>query len=158
MTIRVAIQHKTTYDFDRFVNVAPHILRLQPAAHSRTKIHAYSLKVLPEKHYINVQQDPFGNFQTRLVFPEKTNKLEFYVEVIADMTVINPFDFFVESYAEAFPFAYTKELKKELDPYLQVTESCPLLDKWLSTVDRKSTPTNDFLVAINSRLARRRFH
>ncbi|RBP83128.1 transglutaminase family protein [Marinomonas rhizomae] len=153
MTIRVAIQHKTTYEFDRFINVAPHVLRLQPAAHSRTKIHAYSLKVLPETHFINVQQDPFGNFQTRLVFPEKTNKLEFYVEVIADMTVINPFDFFVESYAEEYPFAYDKALKKELDPYLQVTESCPLLDKWLSTVDRKNTPINDFLVAINSRLA-----
>jgi len=153
MTIRVAIQHKTTYEFDRFVNVAPHVLRLKPAAHSRTKIHAYSLKVLPETHFINVQQDPFGNFQTRLVFPEKTNKLEFYVEVIADMTVINPFDFFVESYAETFPFAYKKELKKELEPYLQVTESCPLLDKWLSTVDRKSVPINDFLVSINSRLA-----
>ena len=153
MTIRVAIQHKTTYEFDRFVNVAPHVLRLKPAAHSRTKIHAYSLKVLPETHFINVQQDPFGNFQTRLVFPEKTNKLEFYVEVIADMTVINPFDFFVESYAETFPFAYKKELKKELEPYLQVTESCPLLDKWLSTVDRKTVPINDFLVSINSRLA-----
>lgn len=153
MTIRVAIQHKTTYEFDRFVNVAPHVLRLQPAAHSRTKIHAYSLKVLPETHFVNVQQDPFGNFQTRLVFPEKTNKLEFYVEVIADMTVINPFDFFVESYAEEYPFAYDKALKKELEPYLQVTESCPLLDKWLSTVDRKNTPINDFLVAINSRLA-----
>ena len=153
MTIRVAIQHKTTYEFDRFVNVAPHVLRLKPAAHSRTKIHAYSLKVLPETHFINVQQDPFGNFQTRLVFPEKTNKLEFYVEVIADMTVINPFDFFVESYAETFPFAYKKEVKKELEPYLQVTESCPLLDKWLSTVDRKTVPINDFLVSINSRLA-----
>ncbi|MBD5769662.1 transglutaminase family protein [Marinomonas colpomeniae] len=153
MTIRVAIQHKTTYEFDRFVNVAPHVLRLQPAAHSRTKIHDYSLTVLPEKHFINVQQDPFGNFQTRLVFPEKTKKLEFMVEVIADMTVLNPFDFFVESYAEEFPFAYDKALKEELDPYLKVTESCPLLDKWLSTVDRKSTPTNDFLVAINSRLA-----
>jgi uncharacterized protein (DUF2126 family)/transglutaminase-like putative cysteine protease len=108
---------------------------------------------MPEKHFINVQQDPFGNFQTRLVFPEKTSRLEFFVEVIADMTVINPFDFFVESYAEAFPFTYTKELKKELDPYLKVTESCPLLDEWLSIVDRTSTPTNDFLVAINSRLA-----
>jgi len=153
VTIRIAIQHKTTYDFDRFINVAPHILRLQPAAHSRTKIHSYSLKVLPETHFINLQQDPFGNFQTRLVFPEKTNKLEFMVEVIADMTVINPFDFFVESYAENYPFAYDKALKKELDPYLQVTDSCPLLDKWLSAVDRKETPINDFLVAINSRLA-----
>ncbi|MEO9655955.1 transglutaminase family protein [Marinomonas sp.] len=153
MTIRVAIQHKTTYEFDRFINVAPHILRLRPAAHSRTKIHGYSLKVTPEDHFVNLQQDPFGNFQTRLVFPEKTNKLEFMVEVIADMTVINPFDFFVESYAEDYPFSYDKALKKELEPYLAVTESCPLLDKWLSTVDRKKTPINDFLVEINARLA-----
>ena len=153
MTIRVAIQHKTTYDFDRFINVAPHILRLQPAAHSRTKIHDYSLKVSPGEHFVNVQQDPFGNFQTRLVFPEKTNKLEFMVEVIADMTVINPFDFFVESYAETFPFSYEKSLKKELEPYLKVTETCPLLDEWLSTVERKKTPINDFLVDINYRLA-----
>ena len=153
MTIRVAIQHKTTYEFDRFINVAPHILRLRPAAHSRTKIHGYSLKVTPEDHFVNLQQDPFGNFQTRLVFPEKTNKLEFMVEVIADMTVINPFDFFVESYAEDYPFSYDKALKKELEPYLAVTESCPLLDKWLSSVDRKKTPINDFLVNINARLA-----
>ncbi|MBJ7537143.1 DUF2126 domain-containing protein [Marinomonas transparens] len=153
MTIKVAIQHKTTYDFDRFVDVAPHILRLRPAAHSRTKIHDYSLKVLPEQHFVNIQQDPFGNFQTRLVFPEKTNKLEFIVEVIADMTVINPFDFFVESYAENYPFKYDQALDKELEPYLKISESCPLLDEWLSTVDHTETPINDFLVAINSRLA-----
>lgn len=153
MTIRVAIQHTTTYEFDRFVNVAPHILRLRPAAHSRTKIHGYSLKVLPENHFINLQQDPFGNFQTRLVFPEKTKKLEFKVEVIADMTVINPFDFFVEKYAENFPFEYDKALKDELEPYLKASENDPLLDKWVKSIDRKKMPINDFLVALNMRLS-----
>ena len=153
MTIRVAIQHTTTYDFDRFVNVAPHILRLRPAPHSRTHIHGYSLKVTPEDHFINWQQDPYGNHQARLVFPEKTKKLEFSVEVIADMTVINPFDFFVEKYAEKFPFKYDKQLNEELEPYLKKTEDCAELQDWLKSVDLKETPIIDFLVALNTRLA-----
>lgn len=153
MTIRVAIQHKTTYEFDRSINVFPHILRLRPAPHSRTHIHGYSLKVKPDTHFINWQQDPFGNYQARLVFPEKTTKLEFEVEVIADMTVINPFDFFIEEYAEKFPFSYDATLQEELTPYLKVTEQCPELAQWLATVDRKPMPIVDFLVQLNSRLA-----
>lgn len=154
MTIRVAIQHKTTYDFDRFINVAPHILRLRPAPHSRTHIHGYSLKVTPEDHFINWQQDPFGNYQARLVFPEKVKRLEFAVEVIADMTVINPFDFFIEEYAENFPFAYDALLQEELAPYLKVTEHSPELDAWLDSVDcEEMVPIVTFLVQLNSRLA-----
>ena len=115
MTITVALQHKTYYDFDRPVNLSPHVVRLRPAPHSRTPIKAYSLKVEPEDHFINWQQDAYGNFQARLVFPEKTTRLAVEVEVIADMTVINPFDFFIEDYAEEFPFTYDKQLQKELD-------------------------------------------
>jgi transglutaminase-like putative cysteine protease len=95
MSIQVAIRHTTTYTFDRLVALSPHVVRLKPAAHSRTPILSYSLKVTPEKHFINWQQDPFGNYLARLVFPEKTGKLSIDVEVIADMTVINPFDFFL---------------------------------------------------------------
>ncbi|WP_316675599.1 transglutaminase family protein [uncultured Tolumonas sp.] len=153
MTIRVAIQHKTTYEFDRFINVSPHILRLRPAPHSRTHIHGYSLKVYPENHFINWQQDPFGNYQARLVFPEKTQKLEFEVEVIADMTVINPFDFFIEKYAETFPFDYDRALEDELAPYLKISEDGPELKKWLSDIIKTETPIVDFLVQLNSRLA-----
>ncbi|SUQ58052.1 Uncharacterized protein conserved in bacteria [Raoultella terrigena] len=154
MTIRVAIQHTTTYEFDRLINVAPHILRLRPAPHSRTHIHGYSLKVTPEDHFINWQQDPFGNYQARLVFPEKTKRLEFAVEVIADMTVINPFDFFIEEYAEHFPFAYDSLMQEELAPYLKVTEQSPELDAWLDTVDcEEMVHIVTFLVQLNSRLA-----
>ncbi|MGX9419333.1 transglutaminase family protein [Vibrio sp. WJH972] len=154
MTIRVALQHKTFYEFDRPVNVSPHILRLRPAPHSRTHIHGYSLKVTPEDHFINWQQDPFGNYQARLVFPEKTTKMSFEVEVIADMTVINPFDFFIEEYAEKFPFKYDKVLKGELLPYLDLSDSCELLDEWLKTIDlEKEIGIADFLVELNSRLA-----
>ena len=149
MAIRVAIQHKTTYTFDRLVEVAPHVLRLRPAPHSRTKIHGYSLKVTPEHHFLNWQQDPFGNYLARLVFLEKTKKLSFEVEVIAEMTVINPFDFFLEKSAETFPFTYDEQLKKELLPYLSIEDKGPLLMKWLSEVKQLPERTIDVWVYLN---------
>ncbi|MGB0732203.1 MAG: DUF2126 domain-containing protein, partial [Pontibacterium sp.] len=156
MTIRVALHHKTKYKFDRLVNLSPHILRLRPAPHSRTHIHGYSLRVTPEDHFLNWQQDPYGNYQARLVFPEKTKELSIEVEVIADMTVINPFDFFVEEYAEKFPFDYDKQLDKELQPYLEVTDKGPLLSSYVNKIRKdlgdKKVPINDFLVSINQNL------
>ncbi len=154
MAIRVAINHKTTYQYDRFVSLSPHIFRLRPAVHSRTHIEAYSFKVIPQNHFINWQQDPFGNYQARVVFPEKTNELSIEVEVIANMTVINPFDFFVEDYAEKFPFVYKDQLKGELIPYLEIKENGPLLNQWLEGIDTGSKNINDFLVYINQKLNR----
>ena len=136
MAIRVAINHKTEYRFDRPVGVSPHVVRLRPAPHTRTPIESYSLKVLPEKHFINWQQDPFGNYLARLVFPEPVESLCFEVDLVADIVVINPFDFFVEKYAEHYPFRYPPELKKQLAPYLEITEDGPRLREWLTGVDR----------------------
>lgn len=152
MTIRVAIHHKTSYEFDRTVNIFPHVLRLRPAPHSRTPISSYTLKVEPEDHFINWQQDPFGNYQARLVFPERTKKLSFEVEVIADMTAYNPFDFFLEEYADKFPFSYEKQLQKELVPYLEKCELTPKLKKWLDSVPREPLRIIDFLVMLITRL------
>lgn len=152
MAIRIALQHKTTYDFDRDVNISPHIVRLRPAPHSRTPICSYSFKVEPAEHFINWQQDPFGNYQARLLFPKKTRRLSFEVEVIADMTAYNPFDYFIESYAEKFPFKYDDDLKRSLKPYL-MTHSEKLLEDWLRKIfPRRKMPMNDFLVMINQRL------
>ncbi|WP_027390730.1 DUF2126 domain-containing protein [Chrysiogenes arsenatis] len=151
MTISVAIHHRTVYKFDRLVSLSPHIFRLRPAVHSRTPIKGYSLRITPEKHFINWQQDPFGNFLARVVFPEKTRELTVEVEVLADMTVINPFDFFAEEYAETFPFTYKEQLKKELIPYMEVTERGPLLLKWLKQIDTSEPLRSvDFLVKVNS--------
>ena len=119
MTIRVALHHVTHYTFDRPVALSPHEIRLRPAAHSRTPIESYSLQIRPDKHFLNWQQDPYGNWLARAVFPDKTTELKIEVDLVADMTVINPFDFFVEPYAEAFPFDYPAELKRELAPYLE---------------------------------------
>ncbi|MGZ8190592.1 MAG: transglutaminase family protein [Methylococcaceae bacterium] len=152
MTIRVAIRHKTTYSFDRAVSLSPHVFRLRPAVHSRTPIKGYALRIEPKDHFINWQQDPFGNILARVVFPDKCRKLSVEVEVIADMTVINPFDFFVEEYAEKYPFSYDLQLKKELQPYLEVTEEGPLLKKWLSDFDLSKRNINDFLVDVNRKV------
>ncbi|MBE0482199.1 MAG: transglutaminase family protein [Bacterioplanes sp.] len=157
MTIRVCINHRTSYQFDRPVNLSPHTVRLRPAPHTRTPIHSYSLNIKPATHFINWQQDAFGNYLARLVFPEKCTEFEVDVEVIADMTVVNPFDFFVEEYAEHFPFTYPKQLKKELFPYLEKerlgSKSCgDAFRKRLKAVDTKKQRINDFLVAINQRV------
>jgi len=154
MSIRIAINHKTTYTYDRLVSLSPHVFRLRPAVHSRIPIEAYSFKVSPKDHFINWQQDPFGNFQARVVFPEKTKELSIEVEVIADMIVVNPFDFFVEDYAEKYPFTYKDQLAGELIPYLEVKEGGPLLDRWLESIDKSPKSINDFLVSINQKLNR----
>lgn len=152
MAIRVAINHKTTYQYDRLVSLSPHVFRLRPAVHSRTPIEAYSLKISPSEHFINWQQDPFGNYQARVVFPEKTKVLSVEVEVIANMVVINPFDFFVEEYAETYPFQYQGQLTKELIPYLEIREKGTLLTEWLLGVDTSKRSIIDFLVYINQKL------
>ena len=101
MPIRVALHHRTSYRYDRLVSLSPHEVRLRPAPHARTPVLSYSLTVTPEQHFINWQQDPYGNYVARYVFPERTRELSFKVDLVADMTVINPFDFFVEQYAAA---------------------------------------------------------
>ncbi len=152
MSILVQINHKTEYRFDRLVNLAPHTVRLRPAAHCRTPIRSYSLRIEPDEHFINWQQDPFGNYLARLVFPEKTRKLSVEVDVVAEMVTINPFDFFVDEYAYDFPFQYDAQLAKELAPYLEVKAQGPLLKKWLSGIDRTPRETVYFLVDLNKRL------
>ena len=154
MAIRVAVNHRTEYRYDRPVALSPHVVRLRPAPHTRTPIVSYSLKVEPKQHFINWQQDPFGNFLARLVFPERTERLLVEVDFVADLVVINPFDFYAEDYALEFPFDYEPLLKRELGPYLEVTEKGKLLTDWLSSVQRTKQGSVDFLVALNQRLQR----
>lgn len=164
MTIRVALRHSTRYDFDKPVKVFPHYIRLKPAPHCRTPIDAYSLKIRGGQYFINWQQDPFGNHVARLVFPDKVTHLHVDVEVIAPMTVINPFDFFVEEYAERFPFEYPDELKKDLAPYLETGlrgsqgQNGPLLEQWLEQAQQRLAAADkplitSVLVALNQQLS-----
>lgn len=156
MAIRVALHHKTSYQFDRLVSLSPHEVRLKPAAHARTPILSYSLTVEPHNHFIHWQQDPYGNYIARFVFPEKVQSLAFTVDLVADMTVINPFDFFVEKYAEHFPFQYTDQQTLELSAYLKPEPMGSLLKRWVAKAEqeivKQQLSTANFLVAINQQL------
>jgi len=152
MTIRVAIHHNTYYDFDREVTLSPHTIRLRPAPHSRTPIRSYSLKVTPEDHFINWQQDAFGNFLASVVFNEKTKRFSVEVEVVADMVTINPFDFFLDEDAEEFPFKYTKEQKRDLGLYLEKDKCGYLFNRLVKSISLEKRRTIDFLVEVNQKI------
>jgi uncharacterized protein (DUF2126 family) len=154
MAIHVALNHKTHYRYDRPVLLGPQTIRLRPAPHCRTPILAYSLKVLPQKHFINWQQDPQANYLARLVFPEKTTEFVVEVDLVAEMAIFNPFDFFLEPYAENIPFTYDAALARELRPFLEAEAPGPKLSEFLAQVPRASTRTLDFLVSLNQRVQR----
>ncbi|MFP8777457.1 DUF2126 domain-containing protein [Hydrogenophaga sp. RWCD_12] len=152
MAIHVALSHITHYRYDRLVKLGPQVVRLRPAPHSRTKVLSYSQKVEPAGHFINWQQDPFANYQARLVFPEPTTEFKVTIDLVVEMAVHNPFDFFLEPRAEKFPFTYEEGQKQELAPYLAAAPLTPLLKHYLTTVDRSEQRTIDFLVGINQKL------
>ncbi len=152
MAIHVGIDHITTYRFDRDVALSPHLIRLRPAPHTRTPLHDYRLEISPANHQLFWQQDPFGNWVARVVFPDKVREFKVGVHVVAELTVINPFDFFVENYAGNYPFKYDALLRQELDPYFEITERGPLLTAWLAKVSHAKCRIVDFLVAQNFRL------
>lgn len=154
MAILAAVYHLTHYKYDRPVVLGPQIIRLQPAPHSRTKVLSHSLKVEPANHFVNLQQDPYGNFLARFVFPEPVTELKIEVDLVADMTVYNPFDFFVEPSAEAFPFEYPEEIRDDLAIYRTPEPAGPLLSALLNTIDRSAANTVNFLVDLNARLQR----
>ena len=155
MTIRVALHHVTEYRYSRPISIGDQVVRLRPAYHARTPIDAYSLKVEPEEHFVNWQQDPFANPLARFVFPKPSNLLRITVDLIADMTVINPFDFFVEESCDQWPFTYSPDLQRQLAPYMIQGPRTPLLGQWLDELPNTSDRVVNFLVDINVRLQQR---
>ena len=152
MSIHVALNHVTHYRYDRRVQLGPQVVRLRPAPHCRTPVLSYSLRIEPEPHFINWQQDPFANHLARLVFPEPTTEFKVTVDLVAEMAVFNPFDFFLEPSAEKFPFAYEPALAHDLAPYLVRAEATPRFAAYLRSVPRTEQRTIDFLVGLNQRL------
>lgn len=152
MAIHIALHHTTTYHYDKRVNLGPQVIRLRPAPHCRTPVLSYSLRVEPGEHFVNWQQDPYANYLARMVFPEKTELFKITVDLVAEMAVYNPFDFFLEPDAEHFPFRYEGQLSHDLLPYLVKQEKTPLLAKMLAAIDDRKARTIDYLVAINQQI------
>ena len=154
MAIHVALHHRTAYRYDRPITLGPQVVRLRPAPHARTRILGYSLRVSPEKNFLNWQQDPQSNYLARFVFPELTRELVVEVDLVAEMAVFNPFDFFLEPSAENFPFTYDTALEHELAPFRLCAPASKAFAEYLASVPRESRRTIDFLVALNQRLQR----
>ncbi|HTW94389.1 MAG TPA: transglutaminase family protein, partial [Tepidisphaeraceae bacterium] len=154
MAIRVALNHKTSYRYPRPVWLSPQVLRLRPAPHCRTPVLSYSLSVKPAGHFINWQQDPYSNRLARLVFPKKTREFSVEVDLLAEMTVINPFDFFLDKEAEEFPFKYDAVLRRELAPYLHAEPAGPKLAAYVARVRNEKVRTVDYLVDLNQQLSK----
>lgn len=153
MSITVALNHVTSYRYDRAISMGTQKIRLRPAPHIRNSIQSYSLKVFPADHFINWQQDPFGNFLARIDFHEKVEAFKIEVDLIAEIRVFNPFDFFVDDYAETYPFRYEADLRDELSPYLELKENGAPLIAWVDECDRSNQSIIDFLVSVNQKLS-----
>ncbi len=154
MTILAAIRHLTHYRYDRPVTLGPQIIRLRPAPHSRTRVVSHSLKVSPAEHFVNHQQDIYGNWLARFVFPEPVRELKIEVDLVADMTVYNPFDFFVEEAAQEWPFAYSPDIAEDLAPYLAAEPAGPAMQRFLDGIAQDRVRTIDFIVGLNAKIAR----
>ncbi|RZL52356.1 MAG: IMP dehydrogenase, partial [Variovorax sp.] len=152
MSIHAALHHVTHYKYDRPVQLGPQVVRLRPAPHCRSNVISYSLRIEPEQHFVNWQQDPFANYQARLVFPEKTREFKVTVDLVVEMAVYNPFDFFLEPQAENFPFKYSAEQADELSQYLVADAMTPRVEAYLAKIDRTEKRTIDFLVGINQQV------
>jgi len=153
MSIKAAIYHLTHYKYDRPVTLGPQIIRLRPAPHSRTRVLSHSLRVTPADHFVNYQQDPYGNWMARFVFPNPVDEFKIEVDLTADMTVYNPFDFFVEESAEVWPFEYSEDIAPDLVIYRTPGETGPLLESFLRTIDRSPQRTVDFVVGLNAKIS-----
>ncbi|TQV85163.1 transglutaminase family protein [Exilibacterium tricleocarpae] len=152
MSIRIAIHHETVYSYDREVMLSPHLIRLHPAAHCFTTVHSYRLDVRPETRFLNWQQDPLGNLVARCVFPELVRELIIDMEMVVDIIVANPFNFFVEDYAQHWPFTYEASTARDLSPYFGLSEDGPLLQRYLDGISRDRHDTVTFLVQLNQQL------
>src|SRR6266567_7464293 len=135
MGIQIALNHRTLYRYEKPIFHGPQVIQLRPAPHCRVPILSYSLDVTPARHLLNWQMDPHSNRFARLLFPEKTDEFLVDVNLVADLSPINPFDFFLEPGVEEYPFTYEAGLAKDLEPYRLVDSPGPQLGAFLAEFD-----------------------
>jgi transglutaminase-like putative cysteine protease len=153
--IRFALRHRTWYRYARPVALGPHVLRLHPAPHAPMPVSSFALALGPARHALRWHRDPQANRVARVVFEERTDRLEIEASLVVELSPLDPFDFLLEPWAEAFPFgaAPDGELERELAPCRELDAGGARLDAFMASIDRRHAPTTDILVALNRRLA-----
>jgi uncharacterized protein (DUF2126 family)/transglutaminase-like putative cysteine protease len=152
MSIEVKLHHRTAYRYERDVALGPQVIQLRPAPHCKTPIDDYVLKLTPVDHILHWQFDPLGNHLARVIFPGKTSELVVDVTLVADMTPINPFAFFLEPSFETFPFQYPAELAHNLEPYRSLETVGPLLKAFLDEIPADPRNTVTFVGDVTARV------
>ena len=152
MGIQVALNHRTRYGYDKAVSLGPQVVQLRPAPYARTLILGYSLRVTPARHFLSWQLDPHNNHVARLLFPDKTTEFVVEVDLVAEISPFNPFDFLLEPGVEDYPFKYASEMAKDLEPYRSVEPAGPLLQGFLDDLSREKHGTIDFLLYLNRKV------
>jgi uncharacterized protein (DUF2126 family)/transglutaminase-like putative cysteine protease len=152
MGIQIALNHRTEYRYDKAVFLGPQVIQLRPAPHSRTPILSYSLSVIPAQHILKWQLDPHSNYLARVLFSERTTEFVVEVNLVAELEPFNPFDFFLEPGIEEFPFAYSTELRADLEPYLAKEAVGPRLVAFLAQFAGMKCGTVGFLADLNRRV------
>jgi uncharacterized protein (DUF2126 family)/transglutaminase-like putative cysteine protease len=152
MGIHIALRHRTRYQYDRAVSLGPQIIRLRPGLHCRTPILSYSLDVTPSEHFLSWQLDPSSNQQARVLFPNKTSEFAVDVNIVADLSPINPFDFLLDPEVEEYPFQYAPDVAKDLHPYLVADPPGPLLQTFLESYRAQRTSTVNLLLQLNRKV------
>jgi uncharacterized protein (DUF2126 family)/transglutaminase-like putative cysteine protease len=149
MSTQVALNHRTHYRYDKAVSLGPQIVQLRPAPHCRTPILNYSLSVIPSEHLLNWQLDPYNNYLARLLFSDKTKEFVITVDLVAELSPFNPFDFVLEPSVKDYPFDYEPELAKDLEPYRSAAPAGQLLQAFLGRISAEKRGTISFLVELN---------
>ena len=149
MALKVALHHETRYRYERPVMLGPQTIQLRPAPHCRTPILSYALSVAPTIGVLSWLYDPFANHVARVVFPAPASELAVTVDLIADLTPINPFAFLLEPSAQTYPFIYANDTAHDLFPFLSPELASPALLQLVQSLRGERKSTVDFLVALN---------
>jgi uncharacterized protein (DUF2126 family)/transglutaminase-like putative cysteine protease len=157
--VRLLIQHRSRYTYPRPALLGPQVIRLRPADHARARIESYTLAIEPE-HRLHWQRDPHGNHVARATFKagQTTTALDILVEMTADISPVNPFDFFVDDRAKTLPFTYPDRLDAELAPFLDTGDPAYRMGRKATDLLQElpwSGDTIDVLIKLNSTVRER---
>ncbi len=152
MALKVSLDHRTAYHYDQEVTLGPQTIQLRPTPHCRTPILSYALTLDPAEHTLRWQMDPHSNFAARVMFAGPTRQFVVDVHLLADLSPFNPFDFVLEPGVQTWPFRYSPELERDLEPYRAINTLSARLRAFVATIPQQVQSTVNLIVTTNQRV------